>query len=74
MDDLAIDLTHLEFENINEIHKEVTSRKIYKSRANSNLKFLVVNWLQRYMILQEGTNTDRVEETFLGLKIAVVKA
>lgn len=76
MDDLAIDLTKLDFKNVNELYKEVTSRKIYKSGANRNLKFLIVNAVQRYMILLEADSrcVDRVEERFLGLKIAVIKS
>ena len=75
MQDLALDLRNIEFYNIQDLVDQIQLSPLYKDRKNNGLKFLIVDTLQRYMILMEADSRDidNVTERFLGLQISVSK-
>lgn len=73
MNDICIDLTGLLFEDVAEAKKAVTSHHSYGHRKYNKLSYIIVDGIQRRMILLDGglrdVNTN--EETFLGIRLAV---
>ena len=74
-DDIAIDLRGLDLSNIKQVREKIYSFESYKFSESNNLKFLIVTWEQRYLILQyaDRHEMDAVTECYLGLQIAVAK-
>lgn len=73
--DTVIDITPLDFQDVGEIKTHLKGMLEYRSRAHSQLRYLITTTRQRIMILAHGAEgeLDANLEVYLGLVIAVTK-